>query len=70
MDEIAWLYFKQLERRLRSKCELIEDSVQLVQERVYEGNTIYQYRAMFKCQKTFRTRKVWLDRLAKVVSPS
>ncbi len=70
MDEIAWLYFKQLEKKLRSNCKLVEDSIQEIQKRAYEGSIIYQYRAVFKCTKTFRTRKVWLDRLGKVVDPS
>lgn len=70
MDDIAWLYFKQLEKKLRSNCQLIDHSVELIEKGVYEGKQIYQYRAIFKCTKTFRTRKVWIDRLGKVVDPT
>ncbi|PPA80777.1 hypothetical protein C4A76_25385 [Brevibacillus laterosporus] len=68
MDEIAWAYFKQLERRLRSHSKLLEGSIVLKAKRAYKGNEIYQYRAIFKCQKTFKVRMVWIDHLGRIVS--
>lgn len=71
MDEIALLYFQQLERRLRSKCTLVPVSVQLIQkERGKNGIEIYQYRAVYKCKKIHRVRKVWIDGLGRLVDPS
>jgi len=71
VDEIALLYFQQLEKKLRSKCTLIAESVELIQqERAKDGKTIYQYRALYKCVKVYRVRKVWIDELGRLVYPS
>ncbi|WP_232700227.1 hypothetical protein [Brevibacillus daliensis] len=68
MNDIAWAYFKQLEKKLKSSSKLLEETIALKEKRAYEGNTIYQYRALFKCQKTFKLRIVWIDHLGRVVN--
>jgi hypothetical protein len=68
VDEIALLYFQQLEKKLRSSCSLIAETVECVDERVKDGRTVYLYRALFKCKKTFKVRKVEIDNLGRVVS--
>lgn len=40
MDEIALLYFQQLDKKLRSKCRLIAGSVELTETMKREGKLI------------------------------
>lgn len=68
VDEIALLYFQQLEKKLRSSSSLIAETVVCSGERVKDGRKVYLYRALFKCKKTFRVRKVEIDDLGRVVS--
>lgn len=66
LQEIALLYFKQLEGKIRSNCRVMESSITLTEIVEENGELIYLYRAVFRCAKTFRIRRVGLTQSGKV----
>lgn len=66
LQEIALLYFKQLEGKIRSHCRLMESSISLTEIVEENRELIYLYRAFFRCSKTFRIRRVGLKQSGKV----
>lgn len=66
LQEIALLYFKQLEGKIRSHCRLMETSISLIEIVEENRELIYIYRAVFRCSKTFRIRRVGLRLSGKV----
>lgn len=49
LQEIALLYFKQLEGKIRSNCRVVESSVTLTEIAEDNGELFYLYRAVFRC---------------------
>lgn len=66
LQEIALLYFKQLEGKIRSNCRVVESSITLTEIAEDNGELFYLYRAVFRCAKTFRIRRVGLTQSGKV----
>lgn len=66
LQEIALLYFKQLEGKIRSRCCLMDSSISLTETIEGNGELLYVYRAVFRCTKTFRIRRVAINESGKI----
>lgn len=67
LAEIALLYFRQKEKRLRSSGQLIEASVVMHSKLEREGETFYRFRAIFQYKRTRKPHFVWLDKTGSVI---